>query len=152
MFIELQDRSSREATYKMHQSMTVRALCVVFDRSEGDATEAVRALWARYAEAPVSTRDRLVHEDPLNLAAEIAEMPWPRDLDSTDPEKTIADLQKLKDEDPEHPLPWIELVKEPFATRIQKYNIQVRDEFERLGVENYSKRKLTPFEKTMVGG
>jgi hypothetical protein len=149
MFVELQDPNDRRVMYEMHRQMSVRALCIIFEWSPTDAENAVRQLWARYDDMLQSTRDRLVHEDPVNLAAEIAGMPWPRDLDQTDPSKTIADLAKLRAEDLDRPLPWIEL-KEPYASRIKQYNNEVRQEFEKLSINHDGKRMKTPFEKAML--
>lgn len=154
MFVELQDPSMRDATYETHQRMTVAALQIIFERPRPEAETAVRRLWHRYAEASVSTRDRLVHEDPINLAAELAGMPWPTDPRTTDPERTIADLGKLaaEDEHPERPrAPWIELIREPFASRIKKYNAEVRADCERLSLDAFGKRAKTRFEKAMLG-
>src|SRR3954452_11647767 len=132
MFVELQDPSMRESAYQTHQQMTVAALQIIFGRSKPEAESAVQALWHRYAEATVSMRDRLIHEDPINLAAELAGMPWPTDIRTTDQDKTIADLRKLAEEDehPERPrAPWIESIREPFRSRIKRYNAKVRADY-----------------------
>jgi hypothetical protein len=155
MFVELQDPATRDATYETHRRMTVLALRIIFEQPAEKAEMAVQGLWKRYAEAAVSTRDRLVHEDPLNLAAELAEMPWPTDPREADPQKTIADLPKLTEEveHPERPrTPWIDLIREPFRSRVRKYNAEVRADFEKMGLEASGKRAKTPFERSMLGG
>ena len=73
MFVELQHPSALEALYRDHVWMTVEALVGIFGWPRPKAESASAALWQRYDGAPADTRDRLVHEDPVNLAAELAE-------------------------------------------------------------------------------
>ena len=72
MFVELQHPSTLEALYRDHVWMTVGALVRIFGWRRSKAESTVAALWQRYDGAPADTRDRLVHEDPVNLAAELA--------------------------------------------------------------------------------
>jgi hypothetical protein len=119
MFVELQHTSSREALYRTHAEMTMRALVLIFQFPETRAKEAVGELWRRYNDASEATRDRLIHEDPVNLAAEIAEKPW-RTL--------VVDEGILTEDNPGKD--WVELLQEPFATGLRRYNAEVRAEFE----------------------
>jgi hypothetical protein len=101
MFVELLHPTARAAMFEAHRNMTVQALVAIFDWKADGATGAVSELWKRYAEASTATRERLVHEDPVNLAAEIA--------------KTSPD----------------DLLKEPFAGRVSRYNAEIRPAFEK---------------------
>ena len=96
MFVELQHPNSRDAMYANHTRMTVDALVMNFEFDRASAEAAVSSIWAQFAEAPGSTRDRLVHEDPVNLATEIAKKHW-------------TDLEKAA-----------------FADRLKAYNASVR--------------------------
>jgi hypothetical protein len=96
MFVELQHPSAHEAMVRDHAWMTVEALVRVFCWSRPKAQGAVAALWKRYDAVPAATRDRLVHEDPVNLAAELAE---------------VAQTA---------------LAEGPYQERLQQYNLEVR--------------------------
>ena len=72
MFVELQDPQAREAMYRDHESMIKGALVIVFEFEQEAARAAVDDLIKRLADAPVGTRDALVHDDPVKIAAEIA--------------------------------------------------------------------------------
>ena len=126
MFVELQHPSARNALYRAHAEMTARALILIFQFAETAATEAVNRLWNRYKDASDAARDRLIHEDPVNLAAELADKEWRSLLVD---ESVLATERREKD--------WADLLREPFATGLKRYNAEVRPAFEPV-LENVS--------------
>jgi hypothetical protein len=62
--------------HELHARMTARALTVIFQFTNEAADHQVGIfLHTRFGDLPVSTRDQILHEDPVNLAAEIAGRP-----------------------------------------------------------------------------
>lgn len=121
MFFELQDRSAREATYRLHAEMIEAALTEIFDFNEKTAKASVKSLLECYADAPIRERDFFVHEDPVNLAAEIAKQP-----------------DEVFDE-------------EPFASRLDRYNERIRPVFEKRADEIYNTKVKPVFNKLTLG-
>jgi DUF2934 family protein len=70
IFAERSNLDFDSRMYQRHAAMTVRSLVLVFKLSESDAQQAVRETLDRFPEQFL--RDRLLHEDALNLAAVIA--------------------------------------------------------------------------------
>ena len=118
MFVEQPDNAYVERMRKRHADMTARALVMIFQYGERDATGAVAKLMDQ-VKGP--SRDRLVHEGPVNLAARIAHTP------TTD------------------------LLKQPYAERIKRYNIEVRPFFEKEAQDDYDKNVRPGFEKRVHG-
>jgi hypothetical protein len=106
MFVELQDLNERELMYRAHRSMIEGALVIIFQFDQKAARAAVDTLTNRYGNAPVPVRDLFVHEDPVKVAAEIAQKPA-----ST-------------------------LEEEPYASLVKRYNAEVRADFERRGARH----------------
>jgi|SRR6185312_3466156 hypothetical protein len=72
----LDERSNHDYDSRVqqrHRAMTVRALIDIFEYDPSAAQEAVYGMWERFQEEYM--RDRLTHEDAVNLAAEIAKIP-----------------------------------------------------------------------------
>lgn len=84
MFVELLSASERERLYREHASMTVRALIVLFDWDAQRARLAVEGVWESFHRPDVSasTRNSLLHEDPVNLALDLAQETWGTLLES----------------------------------------------------------------------
>ena len=84
MFVELLSESERERLYREHASMTVLALIVLFKWDAQRARVQVEGVWERFHRADVSasTRNSLLHEDPVNLALDLAQEKWGTLLES----------------------------------------------------------------------
>ena len=121
MYFELLDEGARKATYRLHAEMIEAALVGIFAFDERKAKTSVAALLECYADAPMRERDFFVHEDPVNLAAEIAEKP--------------DDVFDVK----------------PFAERLKYYNEQVRPDFDRRAEEIYNTKVKPVFDKLTLG-
>jgi hypothetical protein len=121
MFFELQDKAARKATHKLHAQMIEAALVEIFDFDKASAKASVAVLLQRYDDAPVRERDYFVHEDPVNLAAEIAEKP-----------DAAFDI-------------------EPFASRLKSYNENIRPAFMRRAREHYETKVKPNFDKLKAG-
>lgn len=76
MFVETLTQDSREALFRAHRKMTVMALVQIFLVEPDNAIQLVASLWNKFNDAPSSTQNFLVHEDPVNLACEIVNVPW----------------------------------------------------------------------------
>jgi hypothetical protein len=118
MFVELLHGSARDRLIRAHQSMTVEALVTLFEYREERAQAAVKDWWRRAEEAPASTLQWLVHEDPVNAAAKIAERPLVTLINHDVPEEKRAGMS-LADQ-----------LIEPFASRLRDFNANVRPRFE----------------------
>ena len=101
MFVEVLDDESKQRLYAAHAAMTVRALEKVFGRSEKEAASLVADLHERCKKIGSTQLDWLMHDDPINLAAQILKIPL------------------------------IELGKEEYAHLVSEYNTEVRPEYEK---------------------
>jgi hypothetical protein len=72
MFFELQDTDARKAAHELHARMIRAALVEIFQFPDARAERSVADLLRKYDAAPQRERDFLLHEDPVNLAMEIA--------------------------------------------------------------------------------
>jgi len=125
MFFELQDRGARDEIYRLHAQMIEAALVRIFEFDEGRAKTSVASLLRRYADAPEGERDFFVHEDPVNLAAEIAQQP-----------NVARDAVRGV---------------EPFASRLKSYNENVRSPTARQARAHYETNVRPIFDKLKLG-
>ena len=98
MQIEDLSLESRRRIHEAHRAMTQAALVFIFERTEDAAARAVRRFWAQYSRASRRERDLVLHNDPVSLACEIAEVKWdevPRDRLKTFNEMRRPTLEKL---------------------------------------------------------
>lgn len=72
MFFELQDEDARKAAHELHARMIKVALIEIFQFPDRRAEDRVHDFLQKYSDAPERERDFLIHEDPVNLAAQIA--------------------------------------------------------------------------------
>jgi hypothetical protein len=72
MFFELQDEDARKAAHQLHARMIKAALIEIFQFPDGRAQKRVDDLLRHYDDAPARERDFFIHEDPVNLATQIA--------------------------------------------------------------------------------
>jgi hypothetical protein len=121
MLVELQHPAARELMYRCHARAIEKALVIVFDYSPVAAEEAVGGVTRRFDKAPLATRDAFAHEDPLKIAAEIAQVP--------------ATVFK----DPQ------------YVERIKEYNTKVRADYEKQGAQHYEQWVKPIFEKMRRG-
>ena len=101
--MEIEDLSltSRRRIHEAHRAMTQAALVFIFDRTEEVAARAVRRFWAQYSRASRRERDLVLHNDPVSLAREIAEVRWdevPKDRLKAFNQMRRATLEKLPDQ------------------------------------------------------
>src|SRR6266849_1223957 len=76
MFVELMPRRSRERMHELHARMPARALTVIFQfANEAADHQVVICHHTFFFQAEDGIRDQILHEDPVNLAAEIAGRP-----------------------------------------------------------------------------
>jgi hypothetical protein len=121
MFVELQDPKARELVYRCHARAIEEALVIVFQYSQGGAEDAVGRVTRRFDKAPFATRDAFAHEDPLKIAAEIAQVPA----------TVFKDVQ--------------------YVERIKQYNTKVRADYEKQGAQHYEQWVKPIFEKMRRG-
>lgn len=77
MFVEAMSPDQRAAAQRMHQEMTRCALTEIFGMDQARARESVLDLWNGIDEATTArqaelARDRLIHVDPVDMAAGLA--------------------------------------------------------------------------------
>jgi len=69
-YIHLDDQLPKEI-HRLYDEMVEQALIVVFQRDQSTAKQEVTELRARFAGASQGTLNMLLHENPVNLAADI---------------------------------------------------------------------------------
>jgi hypothetical protein len=121
MFVELQDRKARELMHLHHARAIKEALEIVFKFSPDGAEKAVGLVTRRFDRAPLATRDAFAHEDPLKIAAEIANVPA----------TVFKDAQ--------------------YVEQIKQYNTKVRADYEKQGAQHYEQWVKPIFEKMRRG-
>lgn len=126
--------------YVRHAEMIAAALVMIFDFNSERAHEEVGKVFRRYANREVSqgTRDRFVHEDPVNVAAEIANVPW----------SDIEDHQRAESDANPDGAPSF---REPYLSKIRRYNEEVRKPYERDAAEHYEKQVQPAMQKLGLG-
>jgi hypothetical protein len=98
MQIEDLTLESRRRIHEAHRAMTKDALVFIFEKTEEVAARAVRRFWAQYFRVSRRERDLVLHNDPVSLACEIAEVRWdevPQDRLKTFNEMRRSTLEKL---------------------------------------------------------
>ncbi len=76
MFIETLDTQTRSKVFESFFGTTAEALVEVFGKSEREARELIETLSRKFAEAPTREQNLLLHNDPVALASDLAEVPW----------------------------------------------------------------------------
>jgi hypothetical protein len=122
MFVELQEPKARKLMHQCHAHAIEDALVIVFHYDRPGARDAVGKVTGRFDKAPLATRDAFAHEDPLKLAAEIAQVPA----------TVFQDAQ--------------------YADRIKEYDTKVRADYEKWGAEHYEQWIKPIFQRTMRRG
>lgn len=76
MFVETLDQETRLLLFEKFFGETAAALVQVLGKSEREAARLVDEVRCKFSFAPKTEQDWLLHDDPVVLAAELAEVSW----------------------------------------------------------------------------